>query len=97
MISSAWINDESDTGIEYSLQISEIPWKFKKVLEQAMSGWQRVSYGWNFKTGNQIFIYRKLFKNEEEWVKWAKAFPLEVRESRWWGNKEKIITYKKAR
>lgn len=95
MISSAWKYDESQDGISYNLQVSEVPWKFKKALSEAMQDWKVVSYGWHIKSGNQIFIYQKRFKNEEEWVKWATAFPLEVTEKRYWGQKEKIIKYSK--
>jgi hypothetical protein len=96
MISHAWKVHEEDDGIVYNLQISEVPWKFKKALSEAMSDWHITSYGWNIKSGNQIFIYKKVFKNEESWKKWASSFPLEVNEKRVWGSKETIITYKKA-
>ena len=96
MISYAWKNNEDESGITYSLQVDEVPWKYKKALADAMKDWSVASFGWNVKSGNQLFVFKKLFKNEEEWKKWANAFPLEVREKRVWGSKETIITYKKA-
>jgi hypothetical protein len=95
MISHAWKYDENEDGICYNLQVNDIPWNFKRALAEAMHDWKVVSYGWNIKSGGQIFIYQKLFKNEEEWAKWATAFPLEVVEKRFWGQKEKIIKYSK--
>ena len=97
MNSSAWKIGDCEKGVQYGLQISEIPWKFRKPIEEAMKDWRRISYGWNIKTGNQVFIYQKTFKDEVEWETWAKAFPLDVEESRWWGQKEKIVLYKKER
>jgi len=96
MTSDAWKMDETENGIVYNLQINEIPWKFKKVLAEAMKDWGIQAYGWNIKSGNQVFIYRRLFKDEQEWKKWATAFPLEVHEKRCWGAKVTTIIHKKA-
>lgn len=97
MNSSAWKIGVDAKGVQYGIQINEIPWKFRKPIEEAMKDWRRISYGWNCKTGNQVFIYQKTFKTQEEWEVWARSFPLEVKESRWWGEKEKIILHKKER
>lgn len=96
MRSDAWKFSETENGIIYNLQISEIPWKFKKALSDAMRDWEVKAYGWNIKSGNQVFIYSKLFKSEEDWQKWATAFPLEVQEKRYWGSKVTTIIHKKA-
>jgi hypothetical protein len=97
MISSAWKVHEDETGIGYRLQIAEVPWKFRKVLFEAMKDWNKVGVGWTKDTGNQIFIFDKNFRSESEWLKWVKAFPLEVSESKIRGEKEKIIVHRKKK
>jgi hypothetical protein len=92
----AWKGDESNDGVVYNVQISQITYKFRKPIEDAMKDWKKVSYGWNLKDSTEIFIYRKTFSSEQEWVKWAQKFPLPVKEKRYWGNKEKSITHKKV-
>jgi len=96
MVSYAWKSCEDESGIQYNLQIDEVPWKFKKALSEAMHDWQQVSYGWNTKSGNQVFIYRKNFKDEKAWERWASHFPIEVLEKRYWGANVKIIQHKKV-
>jgi len=96
MTSCAWKYSEDESGIQYNLQVDEVPWKFKKALGDAMKDWQTVSFGWNLNSGNQVFIYRKNFKDEQAWERWASHFPLEVLEKRVWGAKEKIIKHKKV-
>lgn len=96
MVSYAWKYAENESGVQYNLQIDEVPWNFKKALREAMCDWEQVSFGWNIKSGNQVFIYRKSFKDEQSWERWASAFPLEVLEKRVWGSKEKVIKHKKA-
>lgn len=96
MNSTAWKVTESESGIEYRLQINQVPWKYRRAILDAMQDWQQVSYGWYLNTGNQVLIFGKTFKNEDEWQRWATRFPLDVEEVRYWGEKKKVITYKKA-
>ena len=92
----AWKGDESNDGIVYNVQINDITYKFRKPIEEAMKDWDKVSYGWNIKKSTEIFIFRKTFKNEQEWLTWAQRFPLTVTEKRVWGAKEKYIIHKKV-
>jgi hypothetical protein len=92
----AWKGDETDNGIVYNVQINDITYKFRKPIEEAMKDWKKVSYGWNIKDSTEVFIFRKTFRNEQEWINWAQKFPLTVKEKRFWGNKEKHIIHKKA-
>lgn len=95
MISNAWKLHEDESGLDYRLQITEVPWKFRKVLFEAMKDWSNVGVGWTKETGNQIFIFGKIFRSEDEWLRWVKAFPLEVHESKIRGNKEKVVIHRK--
>ncbi len=95
MISTAWKFEEVEDGIFYSIQFDEVPWKFKKALYEAMSDWSRVSHGWHKASGNQIFVFKKKFSSLEEWERWANSFPLQIKEKRYWGTKEKIILHGK--
>jgi hypothetical protein len=97
MISYAWKMHENDDGMGYRLQIVEVPWKFRKVLFEAMRDWTKSGVGWIKESGNQIFIFDKVFKDESDWIKWARAFPLEIKESKLRGEKEKIIIHRKKK
>ena len=95
MVPTAWKFDEMDDGIIYSIQFDEVPWKYKKALMQAMTDWTQASYGWHKSSGNQIFVFKKKFKDAEEWDQWANSFPMQIREKRYWGTKEKTILHGK--
>lgn len=95
MIPIAWKFEETSDGVVYSIQFNEVPWKYKKALEEAMRDWSKASYGWHKTTGNHILIYKKKFSSLEEWEKWAEKFPVQITEKRYWGNKEKNILHGK--
>jgi hypothetical protein len=97
MKTNAWKDCENDTGVEYSLQFSEVPWKFRKALSEAMKDWRQTGYGWHKDSGNQIFIYRKTFGSTEEWENWAGNFPIQISESRFWGEREKVVIHGKKK
>jgi len=94
---TAWKFEELDGELVYSVQFSEVPWKFRKALLEAMKDWKPASYGWHKHSGNQLFVFRKSFKNLDDWTRWAESFPLQIEETRVWGNKEKIITHGKKK
>ena len=95
MIPTAWKFEETSDGIVYSIQFNEVPWKYKKALQEAMKDWSRSSHGWHKDSGNQIFIFKKTFKTAEDWDRWAESFPIQITEKRYWGNKEKTILHGK--
>lgn len=95
---TAWKFEETGDGVIYSIQFDEVPWKMKKALESAMIGWNKACYGWHKTTGNHILLYKRKFNSLQEWENWAAAFPLQIVEKRYWGNKEKNILHgKKAK
>ena len=55
----AWKLYEVEDGVVYRIQFDEVPWKFKKTLQQAMSDWHASLYGWHKTTGNQLFAFNK--------------------------------------
>ena len=97
VISNAWKFYEDESGIDYSLQFTEVPWKLRKTLLEAMKDWRRVGVGWTKETGNQILIFRRVFKSESEWERWANAFPIQIKELRYWGQKEKVVIHGKKK
>lgn len=97
MNTTAWKFLEKDGEVVYSIQFEDVPWKFKKALQEAMKDWRQVSFGWYKNNNNQLFVFRKAFKSLEEWTEWASKFPMQIKEKRVWGDKEKIILHGKNR
>ena len=93
----AWKLYEVEDGVVYRIQFDEVPWKFKKTLQQAMSDWHASLYGWHKTTGNQLFAFNKKFKSLEDWERWAERFPMQITEKRVWGDRERIILHGKKR
>jgi len=97
MFTSAWKSHNTENGTTYSVQFNEVPWRLKKTLEDSMKDWTRNSYGWSLKSRDtHILIYSKVFKSEEEWTRWATSFPMDIHETRYWGDKKKVIIHKKV-
>jgi len=97
MTPCAWKFVEEDNGVVYNIQFNEVPWKMRKVLLEAMKDWQHWSIGWHKDSGNQLFSFKKLFKNQQEWEEWASKFPMQIVEKRYWGDKEKVVIHGKKR
>lgn len=95
LVPTAWKFEETGDGVVYSIQFDEVPWKFKRALMEAMKDWTPASYGWHKASGNQIFVFKKKFRTADEWDRWAESFPIQIREKRYWGNKEKTILHGK--
>ena len=94
---SAWKFCEDESGVVYSIQFDEVPWNFKKSLYEAMKDWNQTGVGWYKNNGNQIFLFKKSFKSQDEWEKWASSFPLQIAEKRYWGDKEKVVIHGKKK
>jgi hypothetical protein len=92
---SAWKFCEDENGIMYSVQFDEVPWKFRKSLNEAMKDWNASGTGWHKTSGNQILLYKKYFKSQEDWEKWASSFPLQITEKKYWGDREKVVIHGK--
>ena len=97
MISEAWKFCELKEGVSYSVQFSEVPWKFRKALFEAMSGWKRQTIGWHRDSGNHLYVFNKVFPNQEAWEAWANSFPIQISEKRYWGDKEKVVIHGKKK
>jgi hypothetical protein len=97
MISEAWKFYEDREGVRYNLQFSEVPWKFRKALMEAMKDWEQYTVGWHKNSGNQLFVFNKMFPNQEAWENWANSFPIQISEKRYWGNKEKVVIHGKKK
>jgi hypothetical protein len=97
MVSEAWKFCEEKDGVRYSIQFSEVPWKFRKALFDAMQGWEKLSIGWHKDTGNQLFVFSKAFKSQNDWESWANSFPIQISERRYWGDKEKVVIHGKKK
>lgn len=95
MRTTAWKWSENEGKLTYTVQFDEVPWKFKKALHEAMKDWNKVSTGWHKISGNQLYVFKKDFKNLEEWTQWAESFPMQITEKRYWGDKERIILHGK--
>jgi hypothetical protein len=72
MIASAWRLNQEDKNV-YRVQIEK--YTSKKLVKELFSDWNASGFGWNIKENFRIAIFQKEFKNEEEWLQWAKKFP----------------------
>lgn len=97
VLTYAWKYIEEENGVVYSIQFDEVPWKFRKSLSEAMKDWNQSGVGWHRDSGNQVFLFKKLFRNQEEWENWANSFPLQIKEKRYWGDKEKVVIHGKKK
>jgi len=95
MISCAWKFYEDNSEVVYSIQFDEVPWNLRKTLLEAMKDWTQSATGWHKTSGNQILIFKKSFKNQNDWEEWANNFPMQIREKRIWGSKEKVVIHGK--
>lgn len=94
---SAWKFCEVEDGVMYSIQFDEVPWKLRKTLIDAMKDWHQAATGWHKNSGNQILLFKKVFKNQQDWENWADKFPVQIYEKRCWGDKEKVVIHGKKR
>lgn len=95
LISNAWKFYEDENGIDYRLQFTEVPWKLRKTLLDAMKDWNNVGVGWTKESGNQILIFKKVFRSEDEWKNWANTFPVQIQETKFWGDRTKVVIHGK--
>lgn len=93
----AWKFCEENNGVVYNIQFDEVPWKLRKTLLETMKDWNQSAVGWHKDSGNQIFMFRKLFNSQQEWEEWANKFPVQITEKRYWGDKEKVVIHGKKK
>jgi hypothetical protein len=83
---SAWRESVTDDGLSYRLQINNVTPRLVKKIEKACANWRNAGYGWNLDSNYKILIFAKRFKNQEEWLEWAKQFPYKLVELNSKGN-----------
>ena len=92
---TAWKFCEDGNSVIYNIQFDEVPWKLRKTLLEAMKDWEQWAVGWYKSSGNQLFAFKKAFKNQQDWEAWAARFPVQIAEKRTWGDKEKVVIHGK--
>lgn len=76
MFACAWKREEN----YYTIQIYDIKKGDKQQLKKLFNEWRQVSVGWNVNDNSEIYIYMKSFKDQKEWIKWAKECPISITE-----------------
>ena len=87
MYAHGWKKD----GNVYAVQINEIKHSDKKQVRNLFKEWNESSIGWNIKNGDFIFVFSKQFKDQKEWLSWAKKCPIALTEIRVKAGKEEKI------
>ena len=86
MYGCAWKDQEC-----YAVQVNDVKHGDKKIITNLFKGWDQKGFGWNVKSGEQLFIFTKQFSNEKEWLSWAKTCPFKLVEKKYRAGKEKEI------
>ena len=87
MYAHGWKRD----GNVYAVQVNEVKHGEKKELTKVFKDWKESSIGWNIKSGDFIIVYSKEFKDQKEWLSWAKACPIKLTEIKVKNGKEEKI------
>ena len=65
-----------DSEIIYMVQVDKIKGKRKEnKLFKDMSDWSLCGDGFNPKTKETMYIFKKAFESEKEWKSWGRSFP----------------------
>jgi len=70
---------KGDSEIVYIVQIDRIKGKRKanKLLKE-MNDWNLCGDGYNPKTSETTFIFKKSFDSEKDWMTWGRCFPYKL-------------------
>jgi len=73
---TGWKHLKVDDDIFYMVQIDRIKGKRKenKILKE-MKEWRVTASGFNSKTKETMYVFKKSFKSEKEWLEWGRQFP----------------------
>lgn len=93
MYACGWKKDKNT----YTVQINQIAKNEKKQIITVFKDWTQNSVGWNIKNDEYIVIFSKEFKDQKDWLQWAKSCPIELTELRIVSGKEKKIQLSKKR
>ena len=77
MSATGWKQRKVDnSSVVYVVQIDRIKGKRleNKILKE-MKEWDVCGDGYNFKTKEAMYIFKKSFEDEREWLKWGRQFP----------------------
>lgn len=74
MIASAWKREEN----KYAIQINDVKKSDKQELKKMFKEWNQMSIGWNLDKDYEIYIYTKPFRDQKEWLEWAKTCPIQI-------------------
>lgn len=97
MLANAW-RDELAEKYKYKIQINDIKHGDKLLFTKLFKEWGLFAEGWNTANSSQMRIVTKDFKNEKEWVEWAKKCPVKIVEIKYRSGKQiEIDRFKKPR
>ena len=80
MSATGWKQSKIDnTNVIYMVQIDKIKGKRleNKILKE-MKEWNVCGNGYNAKTKETMYIFKKSFESEKEWLKWGRQFPYQL-------------------
>ena len=77
MSATGWKHLKLDgSEIIYMVQVDKIKGKRKEnKLLKDMSDWDLFGDGFNPKTKETMYIFKKVFESEKDWMRWGRAFP----------------------
>lgn len=87
MYACGWKKD----GNTYAVQVNEIKHGDKKEVKTIFKDWNESSVGWNAKNGDMLIIFCKDFKDQKDWLTWAKKCPIKLFEIKTKSGKEEKV------
>lgn len=72
LTASAWKFTTDDEGYIYRIQVNNVDFKNRSVVEKSLEDWQQSGEGWN--NNGQILFFVKKFPDPEKWEEWTKKF-----------------------
>ena len=81
----AW-RKEFSQKYEYKIQINNIKHGDKKTYSQIFKEWEENGWGW--KSDSEFRILTRTFKDEKEWIQWAKVCPIKIIEVKYRSGRE---------
>tara|TARA_R110000824_G_scaffold102984_4_gene244946 strand:- start:497 stop:838 length:342 start_codon:yes stop_codon:yes gene_type:complete len=69
----------NDDQVIYMVQIDRIKGKrLETNILKEMKEWNVCGDGYNVKTKETMYIFKKSFESEKEWLKWGRQFPYQL-------------------
>ena len=73
---TAWKYFKTPEKITYCVQFDKVPKRWKTKVHRMLRGWKEFSIG--FGSEYNTFVFKKDFKNSQDWLKWIKKFPYQL-------------------